>query len=72
MVGHLDSGKISFDCPQCGKKINTTVGRIKTKPKFSCSCGLLIDANKAAKGFRGVDKKLAEFQQAIERLNKRR
>jgi len=61
MPGHLDAGKVSFKCPKCGKNIETSLGRLKSQPNFSCTCGQRINAQQAAKSIRELDKRIEDI-----------
>lgn len=69
----FDSHVIAIPCPNCGNKVEETIGRLKENPKIPCpGCGktLAINADELREGVDAVQKSLDELRRSLGRLGK--
>jgi endogenous inhibitor of DNA gyrase (YacG/DUF329 family) len=69
----FDSNVITIPCPNCGEKIDETIGRLKQDPKIPCpGCGkiLAIDAEQFRQGEKSAEKSLDDFRRTLRKLGK--
>lgn len=69
----LNSHTLEIPCPNCGKKFQETIGRLKHNPEIRCSgCGsnIRIDADELRQGIQTVENSLADLQRQLGNLFK--
>ncbi len=69
----FDSKTISIPCPNCGEKVDETIGRLKENPKIPCpGCGkiLAINADKLAEGTEAAQKSIDNFKRSLGKFGK--
>jgi len=69
----FDSHIVTIPCPNCGEKIDETIGRLKQDPKIPCpGCGkvLAIDAQQFRDVEKGVEKSLDDFRRTLGKFGK--
>lgn len=70
----FDSKTITIPCPNCGEKIQETIGRLKHNPKIPCpGCGktLAINADELTKGVDSAQKSIDNFRRSLGRFGKK-
>lgn len=70
---NLDSHRISLTCPQCAKKFEETIGRLKNNPKVVCAgCGttIQIEADELRRSVASVQKQMDALGKALGNLGK--
>ncbi len=75
MKSILDSKSIELTCPQCSKKFNETIGKLKTNPAVTCSaCGtsISVNASELRSSMKKIDDALANLGKSLGRLGKSR
>lgn len=68
----LDNSPIEFDCPECGSRVRTTVGRTRQSPTVRCMRGheIKIDGSQFDRELRGVDRAFSGLERTIRRLGR--
>lgn len=63
----LDSEKIDLDCPQCRRKVTSTLGKLKRSPTLRCTAGhsFDVDAKELKRELDKVEKALAKFTKSL-------
>ena len=60
MTISLDAQQITMSCPQCGKQLKDTLGRLKRNKRVTCpACGpITVDTTQVQRIERGINKPL--------------
>ena len=60
---NIDSQTVEIPCSACGKKSSQTIGRLKTNPDITCSCGAVthVDTSHLSKDIAKAEKSLSDF-----------
>jgi hypothetical protein len=68
----LDSHTVDIPCQGCGKKMPEKIGRLKTNPQLTCSCGAVtsVKADELRKGIAAIEKQLDDFGRSLGKLFK--
>ena len=67
MTFSLDTTSISIPCPQCGKKLKATLGRLKREKKITCpSCGpVTVNTDQLVSAERAIDKEIGKLKKNL-------
>lgn len=64
----FDGEATEFDCPNCGHKITTTVGRLK-RGDYPCSnCGTVADTKELTRTLDQAERDAAEAERKIKKI----
>ncbi len=68
----IDSHTVGIPCPNCGEKVEETIGRLKTDPNLTCGCGAVIqvDAKDLRSGIDQIERSLNELRRTFRNLGK--
>jgi hypothetical protein len=68
----LDSSSFEFDCPDCGSRVRTTIGRARRSPTVRCARGheIKIDGSQFDRELRGVDRAFNDLERTIQKLGR--
>jgi hypothetical protein len=72
MAGMLDDSPIEFDCPECGSRVRTTIGRARRSPTVRCTRGheIRIDGSQFDRELHGVDRAFGDLKRTIRGLGR--
>jgi hypothetical protein len=72
MPGLLDSSPLEFECPECGAKVKTTIGRARRSPTVRCMRGheIKVEASQFDRELRGVDRAFNDLQRTFRTLGR--
>lgn len=72
MTGFLDNSSLEIDCPVCGSRVRTTIGRARRSPTVRCPRGhaIKVEASQFDRELRKTDRALADLQQTLRKLGR--
>jgi hypothetical protein len=70
-MSELLRAKIPFACPQCGRRIEATLGQFQSGVTIWCPGGHSVRVGSKDNGIRQADQALDRFKRSMQRLNRR-
>lgn len=70
-MSELLKAKISFPCPQCGRRLGASLGQVQNGDSVWCPGGHRVRLRSADNGIRQADQALDRFKRSMQQLKLR-